>query len=42
MKRYREFQYDINFDPTDYKAFVDDLHSMNQHYVSFLYLIRTL
>lgn len=36
MRRYREFQYDDNFAPADYSAFVGELHSMSQHYVSLL------
>ncbi len=36
MRRYREFQYDDNFAPADYSAFVGELHSMSQHYVSRL------
>lgn len=34
MRHYREFQFDQNYSPDEYKAFVDALHSNNQHYVS--------
>jgi hypothetical protein len=34
MRHYREFQFDQNYSPDEYKAFVDELHSNNQHYVS--------
>ena len=36
MKRYREFQYDINFAPAEYTAFVEELHSKSQHYIQII------
>ncbi|WVF67066.1 hypothetical protein IAT40_001810 [Kwoniella sp. CBS 6097] len=36
MRAYREFQYDQNYQPAEYKAFVDELHSMNQHYIPII------
>nr|XP_019012327.1 alpha-glucosidase [Kwoniella pini CBS 10737]OCF51108.1 alpha-glucosidase [Kwoniella pini CBS 10737] len=36
MRAYREFQYDQNYAPAEYKAFVDELHSMNQHYIPII------
>ncbi|WRT65354.1 uncharacterized protein IL334_002297 [Kwoniella shivajii] len=36
MRAYREFQFDQNYAPADYKAFIDELHSMNQHYIPII------
>nr|XP_019004572.1 alpha-glucosidase [Kwoniella mangroviensis CBS 8507]OCF68033.1 alpha-glucosidase [Kwoniella mangroviensis CBS 8507] len=36
MRAYREFQFDQNYAPDEYKAFVDELHSMNQHYIPII------
>ncbi|WWC87629.1 uncharacterized protein L201_002519 [Kwoniella dendrophila CBS 6074] len=36
MRAYREFQFDQNYAPDDYRAFVDELHSMNQHYIPII------
>ena len=36
MRRYREFQFDVNFDPADFKAFIEYLHSNNQRYIPII------
>ncbi|WVR04138.1 hypothetical protein IAU60_001137 [Kwoniella sp. DSM 27419] len=36
MRAYREFQYDQNYAPAEYKAFIDELHSNNQHYIPII------
>ncbi|KAK8861244.1 hypothetical protein IAR55_002063 [Kwoniella newhampshirensis] len=36
MRHYREFQFDQNYDPAEYKAFVDELHSNGQHYIPII------
>lgn len=36
MRAYREFQFDDNYSPAEYGAFVDELHSNNQYYVSLM------
>jgi hypothetical protein len=33
MRSYREFQFDDNFAPAEYKAFVEYLHQNDQYYV---------
>lgn len=38
MRAYREFQFDDNYSPKEYGAFVDELHSNNQYYVSVITL----
>ncbi|KAK4687888.1 alpha-glucosidase, partial [Tremellales sp. Uapishka_1] len=36
MRHYREFQFDDNFSPAEYKSFIDYLHSNNQHYIPII------
>lgn len=33
MRQYRQFQFDQNYAPAEFKAFVNELHSKHQHYV---------
>ena len=34
MKRYRQFQFDVNYPIEEFGKFVDDLHEAGQYYVS--------
>ncbi|WWD16855.1 hypothetical protein CI109_101287 [Kwoniella shandongensis] len=36
MRRYREFQFDQNYEPAEYTAFIEELHANNQHYIPII------